>query len=250
MLDELPRDFQTSVISVWLTNSPYGQWKLKLVWLRCATRKPIGPTSLFPRYSRHCFFHEIQFLRLVFRWCHDCRGSNICMWWHKEMLMYACYIGLFLNPSKSELVNLGLDETVFLRETHCMNSILENVSFVKKEDVTLLGLPLTSTAIRPQFRHKLSIFKAMTDKLSLFDRHPAYFLFLNWFSMQKQMYLLRSSPTFQHPDLLADFDDCLKSCATDICNVSFDDIGWIQATLPIRLGGIDLRRVSDLALSA
>ena len=35
-------------------------------------------------------------------------------------------------------------------------------------------------------------------------------------------------------------NDCLKSCATDICNVSFDDIGWIQATLPIRLGGIGL----------
>ena len=64
------------------------------------------------------------------------------------------------------------------------------------------------------------------------------------------MYLLRSSPTFQHPELLANFDDCLESCATDICNVSFDDIGWIQATLPIRLGGIGLRRASDLALPA
>ena len=68
--------------------------------------------------------------------------------------------------------------------------------------------------------------------------------------MPKLMYLLRSSPTFQHPDLLADFDDCLKSCATDICNVSFDDIGWIQATLPIRLRGIGLRRASDLAFPA
>ena len=31
MIDKLPRDFQTSVISVWLTNSSYGQWKLNLV---------------------------------------------------------------------------------------------------------------------------------------------------------------------------------------------------------------------------
>ena len=159
-------------------------------------------------------------------------------------------IGLFLNPSKSELVNLGLDEAVFLRETQCINYILENVSFIKMEDVILLGSPLTSTAIRPQLQHKLSIFKAMTEKISLLDRHPAFFLLKNCFSMPKLMYLLRSSPTFQHPDLLADFDDCLKSCATDICNVSFDDIGWIQATLPIRLGGIGLRRASDLALPA
>ena len=82
-------------------------------------------------------------------------------------------IGLFLNPVKSELVNQGLDETVFHRETQCMNSILENVSFVEKEDVILLGSPLTSTAIRPQFQHKLSIFKVMTEKLSLLDRYQA-----------------------------------------------------------------------------
>ena len=104
-------------------------------------------------------------------------------------------VGLFLNPSKSELVNLGLNETVFLRETQCINYILENVSFVKKEDIILFGSPLTSTAILPQFQHKLSIFKAMTKKLSLFDGHPAYFLLKNCFSMPKQMYLLRSSPT-------------------------------------------------------
>ena len=68
--------------------------------------------------------------------------------------------------------------------------------------------------------------------------------------MPKLMYLLRSSPTFQHPDLLAVIYDLLKSCATDICNVSFDDIGWIQATLPIRLGSIGLLRVSVFALPA
>ena len=90
----------------------------------------------------------------------------------------------------------------------------------------------------------------MTEKLSRLDRHPAFFLLKNCFSMPKPMYLLRSSPTFQHPDLLADFDDCLKSCATDIYDVSFDDIGWIQATLPIRLGGIGLRRATDLAFPA
>ena len=72
-------------------------------------------------------------------------------------------IGLFQNPSKSELVKLGLAKTVFLRETQSLNSILENFCFVKKEDAILLGSPLTSTAIRPQFQHKLSIFKAMTE---------------------------------------------------------------------------------------
>ena len=92
-------------------------------------------------------------------------------------------IGLFLNPSKSELINLGRDETVFLHKTQCIHSILENVSFVEKKDVILLSLPHTSTAIRPQFQHKLSIFKAMTENFSPLDRHPAYFLLKNCFSM-------------------------------------------------------------------
>ena len=40
------------------------------------------------------------------------------------------------------------------------------------------------------------------------------------------------------------------SCASDICNVSLDDIGWIKSTILIRLGDIGLRRASDLALPA
>ena len=93
-------------------------------------------------------------------------------------------IGLILNPSKSELVNLGLDESAFLCEIQCIKSILENVSFDKKEDVILLGSPLTSTAIRPQFQQRLSNLKAMTEKISLLDRHPAYFLLKTAFQCQ------------------------------------------------------------------
>ena len=91
-------------------------------------------------------------------------------------------IGHYLNPSKSELVNLGLDEMVFVREANCISSILENVSFAK-DDVIILGSPLTSTAIRLQFQHKLSFFKAITEKFSLLDRHQAYFLLRYCFSM-------------------------------------------------------------------
>ena len=62
--------------------------------------------------------------------------------------------------------------------------------------------------------------------------------------MPKLTYLLRRSLTFNHPDLHADFDDCLKYSATDICNASFDNISWNQSTLPIRLDDIGLRRHS------
>ena len=150
-------------------------------------------------------------------------------------------IGLIMNPSKSELVNLGLDETVFHRETQCINYILENVSFAKKEDVILLGSPVTSAAIRPQFQHKLSIFKAMTEKLSLLDRHPAYFLQKLLFNAQTNV--LRSCCEahlqFNIPIILL----TLMTASSPVPQISaFDDTGWIQATIPIRLGCIGLRR--------
>ena len=85
-------------------------------------------------------------------------------------------ICLFLNTSKSELVDLGLDEMAFLRETQCIDSILGNVSFAKKDDVIYIFSPLTSTVILPYVKHSFSILKAMTEKLTLLDRHPAYFL--------------------------------------------------------------------------
>ena len=64
--------------------------------------------------------------------------------------------------------------------------------------------------------------------------------------MPKLMYLLQSS----HPDLHADFNDYVKSSTALICNVSFDDIGWIQANFLTRVGGIGLHHASDIALPA
>ena len=267
MLDKLSRDFQTSVISIWLTNSSSSSRKVQLQ--KSEDKRTALMTNGNLIWSDSGVQHGDPLGPLLFSIAiHDIASSmksNFNVWYLDDATIAgdqrsvcddikrcSCMladIGLCLNPSKSELANLGLDETVFFRENLCINSTLENVSFVK-EDVIPFGPPLTSTAIRPQFQHKLSTFKAMTEKLSLLDRHPAYFLLKNCFSIPILMYLLRNSPTFQHPDIFADFDDCLKSCASDICNVSFDDIGWIQATLPIRLGGIGLRRASDLALPA
>ena len=76
-----------------------------------------------------------------------------------------------------------------------MNSILENVNLVKKKDVILHGSPLSSTAIRPHFFYKLSIFKAKTEKQSLLDRHPAYFLLKTAFIAHPS---LPENPNLQH----------------------------------------------------
>ena len=113
MLDELPRDFQASVISVWLTNSSYGQWSDSGV----QQGDPLGP-----------LLFSLAINDIV-----SSMKSNFNLWYLDDATIVedqrsvcddkqrcSCMladIGLFLNPSKSELVNLCLDETVCLRET-------------------------------------------------------------------------------------------------------------------------------------
>jgi len=46
------------------------------------------------------------------------------------------------------------------------------------------------------------------------------------------------------------FDDLLKSALSCITNNTLSDSQWLQASLPIRFGGLGIRRVTSLALPA
>ena len=46
------------------------------------------------------------------------------------------------------------------------------------------------------------------------------------------------------------FDSGLRSCLESIVNSSLSDAAWIQASLPIRLGGLGLREASKTAAAA
>ena len=69
------------------------------------------------------------------------------------------------------------------------------------------------------------------------------------FSAPKLLHTLRSSPCHGHPEL-GRFDQLLRSCVSTITNTDLTDIQWIQASLPVRRGGLGIRRVSSLAPSA
>ena len=63
------------------------------------------------------------------------------------------------------------------------------------------------------------------------------------------MHTLRSSPCTGHPELDT-FDKLLRGCVEAIANSDLSELQWIQATLPVRNGGLGVRRVSSLAPSA
>jgi len=63
------------------------------------------------------------------------------------------------------------------------------------------------------------------------------------------LHLLRCSPSVSHP-ALPDFDRLLRLAVERITNSSLTDTQWLQASLPIKDGGLGVRRVSSLALPA
>jgi len=60
---------------------------------------------------------------------------------------------------------------------------------------------------------------------------------------------MRCSACANHPSL-AVFDDFLRKGICGICNLDLSDPQWLQASLPVKDGGLGVRRVTSLAPSA
>ena len=88
----------------------------------------------------------------------------------------------------------------------------------------------------------------MVEKLKMIDPHQATVLLKNAFSLPKLLYILRSSPVYQEEEVLSQFDNIIREAFVSITNVPFTEDSWTQATLPIHLGGIGIRRAQDVAL--
>ena len=50
--------------------------------------------------------------------------------------------------------------------------------------------------------------------------------------------------------ILSQIDKVLKSNISHIANVVLSDVQWIQASLPVKAGGLGIRRAASLALPA
>ena len=69
------------------------------------------------------------------------------------------------------------------------------------------------------------------------------------FSAPRVQHLLRCSPSLNHPSLEV-FDGFLRSAVCHITNCDLTDTQWLQASLPIKEGGLGVRKVTTLAIPA
>ena len=154
-------------------------------------------------------------------------------------------IGLMLNAGKTEII--GSPEMA--------NGILSSLPGAKVIDPSrapLLGSSIGDvTSITDLLSEKTAMLRRMGDRLQHLSSHDAILLLKHSFALPKLLYNLRTAPCFLSP-ALQEYDSTLKSIVSTIANVHFgeDDSTWLQATLPVKLGGLGIRNAVQLAPSA
>lgn len=161
-----------------------------------------------------------------------------------ELEAAATTVGLVINRSKCEIIG-HTDETRALFADY--NIILPETN---SEAATLLGAPLfpgqTLDSVLGSKRLELQL---LTNRLSLMPSHDSLYLLRNILTAPRLMFLLRTAPCANSPELLQ-YDEVVREALSTTLNIDLADNRWNQASLPIRWGGLGIRSVAMLAPSA
>lgn len=154
-------------------------------------------------------------------------------------------LGLEVNAEKCELYPCS--STVPISN---LKSILPGLKVVDSASLSLLGAPIFLEGVPAAFQRKSDVLSAALTHLQQLSAHVALVLLRSSFSMPRMIYILRTAPSWLFPQQVCDFDQILQRCLETILNVSLNESQWCQATLPIRYGGLGVRKVHDIGLVA
>ena len=150
-------------------------------------------------------------------------------------------MGLELNQGKCELIGdiSGDVPTSFRGFKH-----------LSKDKSQLLGAPiLPGPEMDSILEARCLDLERAIDRLTNLSSHDALVILRAAFGSPVILNILRSSPCFGNP-ILERFDSIVRAGLESIVNCRLDDPAWVQATLPIRDGGLGIRSVAVLAPSA
>jgi len=151
-------------------------------------------------------------------------------------------LGLRLNRQKCEIL--------MSEAAHSLDPRWSDFSRRDHDSLTLLGAPLfRGAALDASLSQHCNDLQRAFTKLGQLPSQNALTLLRSSFGSSKLGYLLRCSPCADHRALQS-LDSIMRTGLELIVNTSFNDIQWLQATLPVRDGGLGLRRVVSLASSA
>ena len=163
-------------------------------------------------------------------------------------------LGLQVKPSKCELYFTKNPEAQLSADELSIKTDFEakapGIRVLAQDEWTLLGAPVTEAAGDSILRKKLEALKLMGQRLKDIDAHDALFLLRNCFSIPKLTYLLRTAPFYKHNELVALYDEELRTILQSILNITLEEDAWTQSSLPVAKGGLGIRLASDLSLPA
>ena len=137
---------------------------------------------------------------------------------------------LQLNVSKCKVITHP--GTAISDPTMCL------LSFVSIADSTLLGSPIfPGPMLDKTWSDYCADMSRAVEKLSLVGSQNAVMLLRASFSAPRVQHLLRCSPSVDHASL-GTFDDLLHSELSRITHSDMTDTRWLQASLPIKDGGL------------
>ena len=158
----------------------------------------------------------------------------------------ACDIGLELNANKSEVISIN--ESLL----KSVQFILPGIREVDSAKATLLGSLIGDTAsISDAISAKTLFLQLLGERLQFVSSRDAYLLLRYSIAVPKLLYCLRTCPCFLSPSLKL-FDDELRSIMCSVFNLPLSEghPAWVQATLPVKSGGLGIQSVVQLAPSA
>ena len=162
----------------------------------------------------------------------------------KRISKFAANLGLHPIRSKSEVI---------CKDHSTLEALLIEIpglSVVHPDFATLLGSPIGSReGVDKEIKIQLEALRTMGERLRHLRTHDAFSLLRHAFSIPKLLYILRSSPCFSSSSLF-NFDELQRALLSEILNITLSDNAWIQASLPVRSGGLGIRRAEQLAPSA
>ena len=153
----------------------------------------------------------------------------------------ASEMGLKLNVAKCEVIT---------KDQLALGHFFSGFNLLSLCEGTLLGAPLLDgSAMNQALEAWCTDLNRALDRFPLISAHDGLVILKNSISAPKLMYTLRCSPTFGH-SLLDGFDRNLRLGLSRLANVHVDDLNWVQASLPVKDGGLGIRSVGLLAPSA
>ena len=152
-------------------------------------------------------------------------------------------LGLTLNHVKSEFI---CPDSVICA---AVSESIPDISFTPVDKVVLLGLPIGSTkAVELSLQQKLEHLQLLCNHIVHFHPQDALLLLRNSLAVPKLLHLLRSSPCF--PAVRNPRQVQYSSMPYPEFSHQSSSAAWIQASSPVSVGGLGIRRLKQLSTSA